>query len=385
MEVVSRERFIVQILREDDRKPVGLGTVVASKNVLTCAHVINAALRRELVSRGQPSPGVHVWVDFPLRTDGPGPRQCRVVSWSPPPSAGMPGDDVAGLAFVADPLPQREYAARFYDPEDVTGLAVSVFGYPGNPPRKDLGSWSSGRIQGRVGRGFLQMDTALESAIRAQPGYSGSPVIMRIDGRDHVIGLLNMSALTGDYRDSYVQSVSNLAGAWLTQRTLGAAALPETQAHLSFADWVESLFEEHGAGRGIYTKRNLPSVRRARLEENSSFTAGEKLTAIWFWHPLFSQLNPLAGYVAFTDRNIYLYRYEKMRRIPYRDILDFYFYEGRRALPSRNGQNNQARVFEVTGPNGYSFSSSLSSGDRARDSILKLIDHLTREIRDGVI
>ncbi|MGD0066670.1 MAG: hypothetical protein ABSB76_24885, partial [Streptosporangiaceae bacterium] len=111
----------------------------------------------------------------------------------------------------------------------------------------------------------------------------------------------------------------------------------------------------------------------------------EKIIAFWFWHPLFSQLNPLAGYVAFTDHNIYLYRYDKMCRIPYRDILDFNFCEGSRALPSRNGQNNQARVFEVTGPNGYSFSSSLSNGDSARNSILKIIDHLTREIRDGVI
>jgi Trypsin-like peptidase domain len=384
MAVASRERFVVQILRQDDRRPVGLGTVVATQNIVTCAHVINAALKRELPSRDRPSPDTRVWVDFPLGTGGPGSSQCRVISWSPPPAAGKSGDDVAGLALAASPLPQ-EYAARFYDPEDVTGLPVSVFGYPGNPPRKDLGSWSSGRIQGRVGRGFLQMDTTLESAIRAQPGYSGSPVITRIDGRDHVIGLLNMSARTGDFRDSYVQSASNLAGAWPTQRALGAAALPATQAHFGFANWLESQFEEHASGRGVYTKRNLPGVRRGRLEESSSFTAGEKIIALWFWHPLFSQMNPLAGYVAFTDRHIYLYRFESLRRIPYRDILDFHFSEGIRALPSRNGQNNVARIFEVTGPDRYSFGSSRGNNDRARDSILKIIDRISREIRDGVI
>jgi Trypsin-like peptidase domain len=385
MAVAPRERFVVQILRRDDERPVGLGTVVATQNIVTCAHVINAALKRELTSRDRPSPDVYVWVDFPLGTGGPDSSQCRVISWSPPPAAGKPGDDVAGLAFVANPLPQGTYAARFYDPEDITGLPVSVFGYPGNPPRKDLGSWSSGRIQGRVGRGFLQMDTTLESAIRAQPGYSGSPVITRIDGGDHVIGHLNMSARTGGYRDSYVQSASNLAGAWPTQRTLGAAALPTTQAHLGFADWVESLFEEHASGRGLYTKRNLPSIRRERLEENPSFTAGENITALWLWRPLFSQMNPLAGYVAFTDRHIYLCRFERLRRIPYRDILDFHFFEGIRALPSRTGQKNVARLFEVTGPNRYSFSSSVGNNDRARDSVLKNIAHISREIRDGVV
>jgi hypothetical protein len=384
MTIVPRELSIVRILREDGKSPAGLGTVVASQNIVTCAHVINTALGRESATIDRPGPDAPVWVDFPLAAGPPGSRQCRVISWSPPRAAGKPGDDVAGLAFIGNPLPQGEYAARFYDPDDVAGLPVSVFGYPGNPRRRDLGSWSSGNIQGRVGRGSLQMDTTLESAIRAQPGYSGSPVITRLDGRDHVIGLLNMSARTGDYRDSYVQSVSNLARAWPAQRTLGAAALPGTEAHLVFAEWLESLFQEHGCGRGLYTKRNLPGVRRARLEHDSSFIAGEEITALWFWHPLVSQVNPFAGYVAFTNRHIYLYRFQSLRRIPYRDVLDFSFREGIRALPSRNGMNNYARVFEVAGPDGYSFSSSYSNGDLARDSVLKIIDCLSREIRDGV-
>lgn len=66
---------------------------------------------------------------------------------------------------------------------------VSVFGYPGNPPRQLNGAWSSCALRGTVGGGLIQLDTDSESALRAQPGYSGAPVVVRDRWGDAVVGM----------------------------------------------------------------------------------------------------------------------------------------------------------------------------------------------------
>jgi hypothetical protein len=65
-----------------------------------------------------------------------------------------------------------------------------------------------------VGGGIIQLDTASESAIWAQPGYSGSPVIVSGDAGDEVIGILAVTGGGGPARDIYAIPVSELARAW---------------------------------------------------------------------------------------------------------------------------------------------------------------------------
>ena len=62
-------------------------------------------------------------------------------------------------------------------------LVAGVFGYPGDPPRQANGAWSELRLRGAVGGGVIQLDTSSESAIQAQRGYSGSPVIVTSETR----------------------------------------------------------------------------------------------------------------------------------------------------------------------------------------------------------
>lgn len=88
-----------------------------------------------------------------------------------------------------------------------------MFGYPGSPPRPD-GAWVQATVRGEVGGGrHLQLDSTLDSALRIQPGFSGSPVYDRGTGR--VLGLLTATptAASGD-RDSYAITAEQLRLAW---------------------------------------------------------------------------------------------------------------------------------------------------------------------------
>jgi hypothetical protein len=79
------------------------------------------------------------------------------------------------------------------------------------------------KLLGPVGSGLLQLDTDSESAVRAQPGYSGSPVIMADDGGEVVIGMLAVASDSGA-RDAYALPVGVLADAW--PDVIGQLVLP---------------------------------------------------------------------------------------------------------------------------------------------------------------
>jgi hypothetical protein len=87
-----------------------------------------------------------------------------------------------------------------------------VFGYPGNPPRPH-GAWVEATVRGQVEGRHLQLDSTLDSALRIQPGFSGSPVYDRGTGR--VLGLLTAAppAASGE-RDSYAITADRLRLAW---------------------------------------------------------------------------------------------------------------------------------------------------------------------------
>jgi hypothetical protein len=68
MPYVGRAAFTVRVLRSGSAAPAGVGFVLDDKHVVTCAHVVNAALggRREKLSADKPGPGMRVQIDFPM-------------------------------------------------------------------------------------------------------------------------------------------------------------------------------------------------------------------------------------------------------------------------------------------------------------------------------
>ena len=228
----SPDHFLVRFLGPDAH-PVGVGALVGPREIVTCAHVVNAALGLDLRAQAQP-PGV-VTVEFPLVDDRAGalPRlAARVERWLPPPRDGAAGDDVAGLVLTGGRAPDGAAPARLIVNPPPLGRAVRVFGYPGIPPRPD-GAWVPTTVRGRVGGGRVQLDSGPDAALRVQPGFSGSPVYDDEAGR--VVGLLASAAAarTGE-RDSYAIAADRLRLAWpevLDRRRPRTAASPRPGGH----------------------------------------------------------------------------------------------------------------------------------------------------------
>ncbi|MGP4115060.1 nSTAND1 domain-containing NTPase [Streptomyces sp. 4N509B] len=102
---------------------------------------------------------------------------------------------------------------------------ATVFGFPGNPPRRLNGAWSTCEPRGAVGGGLVQLDVGSESALRAQPGYSGAPVIVRDSWGDAVVGMLAVTSRDGSTGDAYAVPMSEVAAAW--PEVLDPSLLPD--------------------------------------------------------------------------------------------------------------------------------------------------------------
>jgi hypothetical protein len=211
-----REGFVVRVLRAGLLVSAGVGFVVGERHILTCAHVVNAVLGRAKRAQEAPIPQVRVQVDFPVLGDAEGAplRSCRVAVWVPPPVSGTAGGDVAGLVLVGEDLPAEAGPARLAEPGDVREAEVAVFGYPGEPPRRQDGVWAVCRLRGAVGAGMIQLDADSEAAFRAQPGYSGSPAVVANGVGDAVVGMLAVASWEGDARDAYAIPITHLVDAW---------------------------------------------------------------------------------------------------------------------------------------------------------------------------
>jgi len=196
---------------------VGVGVLVGPREILTCAHVVNAALGRDRTA--QDKPAGEVTVEFAVGDDPPLPA--RVQRWLPPPRTGAIGDDIAGLVLTSTKLPTGATPARLASNPPARGRVVDVFGYPGSP-RRPHGAWVVATVRGQVGGRHLQLDSRPDSALRIQPGFSGSPVY---DSRTRrVVGLLTAApAAASGERDSYAITADRLRLAWPEVLDPGAA------------------------------------------------------------------------------------------------------------------------------------------------------------------
>ncbi|WP_346145915.1 AAA family ATPase, partial [Kitasatospora cinereorecta] len=224
---VDREGFVVRIRRVGTGESVGVGLVVGDAHIVTCAHVVNVAIGRAKEVRDRPPEGIRVQVEFPLvgNSEGAPLRSCLLQAWDPPPAPGQAGRDVAGLVLVGgDTLPKGVGPARLVDHTGHRDVRASVFGYPGNPPGRLNGGWSSCHLRGATGGGLIQIDTGKDAALRTQAGYSGSPVVVTDEAGDAVIGLVAVASVLDEWDDVYAVPAAQLAQAW--PRVLADRAVP---------------------------------------------------------------------------------------------------------------------------------------------------------------
>lgn len=161
--------------------PVGCGTLIAPRLVLTCAHVVEAALGPGA------TPGEHdiVSVSFPFVD--PRPIDSTVVpeSWHPADSGTRLGD-VAVLMLKKDP-PRGAEPVRVRPPDRRDGPQFRTWGYPSGYPDPIPAVGTLAGSSGPLGQWVL-LAGGVTGGYRVKRGFSGAPVWVPEEGA--VLGIV---------------------------------------------------------------------------------------------------------------------------------------------------------------------------------------------------
>ncbi|MDQ0778622.1 hypothetical protein QF026_007088 [Streptomyces aurantiacus] len=151
---------------------VGAGVLVTRETVLTCAHVVEAALRLQGPQTGA-APEGKVLLEFPATAQGPPesiPAHVAEAGWLRSPPAG----DVAVLRLEGE-LPAGAAPAPLGGCGTGTGEPVAVYGYPSGIPD---GVWARGQLVGAGGAhpAWRQIDGLDPVGAPVTRGFSGAGV-----------------------------------------------------------------------------------------------------------------------------------------------------------------------------------------------------------------
>jgi AAA domain-containing protein/TIR domain-containing protein/trypsin-like peptidase len=156
----SLELALIRVY-DTSQRVIGTAFLVDDTRAITCAHVIQDALRSS--AHIELSPQLTVKVDFPLL---PQQKPCfaRVAFLDYE-------KDIAGLEFTSDP-PIGAQPVRLVTPEkELWGHDFRAFGF--SIPE---GVWASGVLRGKNAEGWIQIEDTKSAGYSIQPGFSGAPV-----------------------------------------------------------------------------------------------------------------------------------------------------------------------------------------------------------------
>jgi len=165
------ESSIVRILDAND-DVVGAGFLVAGKPenlVLTCAHVVDAALDRTGDTSSQPSEEVR------LNFSHIAPHEiltAQVACWHPQRTEEKPHDLDVALLRLSGGLPSDARPASLVEGTDLWEHSFRAFGFPKNYPD---GVWARGVVLGGKADGRVEIVADKEGHV-AVSGFSGAPV-----------------------------------------------------------------------------------------------------------------------------------------------------------------------------------------------------------------
>ena len=243
---------------------VGAGFLVSERYLLTCAHVVTAALG--IATETVEMPTALVELDFPLIA--PGQKvSAKVVFWQSV-NGTQTGEDVAGLELEAA-LPEASEPVRLVKTEEFWNHPFQVFGFPS---KRDDGIWASGVLRDRLANGWVQMEDIKAQGQAVQPGFSGSPI-----WDEELQGVVGMAVAADKKRDetktAFMIPVSVIAARWAALEewiagTLEEAGLLECETEVS--NNLRHMYTEQLEARLEQLNRNIATRKREieRLEES---------------------------------------------------------------------------------------------------------------------
>ncbi|MER9133252.1 trypsin-like peptidase domain-containing protein [Mesorhizobium sp. M0768] len=174
-----------------DGQALGTGTLVlTSQNglcVLTCAHVLNAALGRDDYSPDRPSDEADFVFDLPARSRDRK-YHAKLLEWWPPLLAvervTQPVGDIALLKIVEDvPASVRPYSAEDLVVDELEDRLVRSFGFS-----QPNGEFAAGRLLGGDVGGWVHFAAESTQESFVAPGFSGAPLLD--DERRFILGMV---------------------------------------------------------------------------------------------------------------------------------------------------------------------------------------------------
>jgi CHAT domain-containing protein/trypsin-like peptidase len=226
---------------------VGAGLVVDDRHVVTCAHVVMAAL--QLSAGATEWPGGAVILDFPAL--GGGKTSARVVpdGWIPIKEDGR--GDVAVLELEGSPPPDAT-APVIRVARGSLGHRVMAYGFPRGV---DSGMAATGRLLGQVGLGWQLVQIGAEgSGAPIESGFSGSPVWDLDLGA--VVGII-----TAQDRRPWVRGEAQTA--WMIPAEVLAQAWPPMSELIRSPLLLDPALPTHWDS---YTADEIPQPRRRYLK-----------------------------------------------------------------------------------------------------------------------
>lgn len=195
---------IVRLCSVDRREEaVGTGTLIATRQnglcVLTCAHVLNAALERGAYSPERPGDDADFVFDLPARS-----RErkyhSKLLEWWPPrfpaERIAQPVGDIALLKIVSEvPHGVRPWSIDDLVVDTLQDRLVQSFGFS-RPP----GEFATGRILGEDVAGWAHFAADKHSQFVA-PGFSGAPLFD--EERRFILGMVVAVDADTDKRIAY--------------------------------------------------------------------------------------------------------------------------------------------------------------------------------------
>ncbi len=195
------ENCLARIFFGDESRqntPCGTGVVLHGERVLTCAHVVNAALRLPQNSQGKPEQ--IIVLDFPL-SESAQQVKAKVDFWDAK-------ADLAELKLI-DPLPNEVEPTSLHIEDGLWGHRIQAFGFPSGYTD---GTWADSKLRGPNASGWIEIIDTETTGYFIQQGYSGGPVWD--ETLQCCIGIIVAADKTASLRASYLIPAHKIAEKW---------------------------------------------------------------------------------------------------------------------------------------------------------------------------
>lgn len=163
-------------IQSSNGSAVGVGVLVSDRHIVTCAHVVSAALGNPGLCYQPEIPTEEVHLQFPFVAKGEV-LKARAIVWQPaqddPEKIPEEGEDIAVLE-LAYHLPAKAKPAAIAKVNNTVGHRFSVFGYPAS--HNTSGIWAEGKISNQLPNQRVQVEGIKAQGVPIEAGFSGSPV-----------------------------------------------------------------------------------------------------------------------------------------------------------------------------------------------------------------